>query len=90
MAKNPPTGDNARKEAVRKQPQTFNPIPGQYGKRDADTGRFPDVKEDGKPFRGVRRERKNYSSKIRTATRWVAVLIFGPAACKVCAGGQGG
>ncbi|MCA8831921.1 hypothetical protein [Hymenobacter pini] len=58
MAKNPPTGDNARKGAVRKRSQTFNPTTEQYVKRDAETGRFMDVKEDGKPFKGVRREKK--------------------------------
>ncbi|WP_019946932.1 hypothetical protein [Hymenobacter aerophilus] len=58
MATNPPTGDNARKGAVRKRSQTFNPVAKQFVKRDAETGRFMDVKEDGKPFKGVRRERK--------------------------------
>ena len=58
MAKNPPTGDNARKGAVRKRSQTYNPATDQYVKRDTDTGRFMDVKEDGKPFKGVRREKK--------------------------------
>lgn len=58
MATNPPTGEKARKGAVRKWSQTFNPVTDQYVKRDADTGSFLDVKEDGKPFKGVRRERK--------------------------------
>ncbi|MBG8554002.1 hypothetical protein [Hymenobacter guriensis] len=58
MATNPPTGDNARKGAVRRRSQTFNPVTKQFVKRDAETGRFLDVKEDGKPFKGVRKERK--------------------------------
>lgn len=58
MATNPPTGDNARKGAVRKRSQTFNPTTGLYVKRDAETGRFLDVKEDGTPFKGVRKERR--------------------------------
>ncbi len=58
MATNPPTGDNARKGAVRKRSQTYNPVTEQYVKRDSETGRFLDVKEDGKPFKGVRKERK--------------------------------
>ena len=58
MATNKPTGDNARKGAVRKRSQTYNPVTEQYVKRDTDTGRFLDVKEDGKPFRGVRKEKK--------------------------------
>lgn len=62
MAKNPPTGDNAREGAVRKQSQTYSPTTDQYVNRDADTGRFLDVKEDGTPFKGVRRERKRSTS----------------------------
>lgn len=58
MATNPPTGDKARKGAVRKRSQTYNPTTGQYVKRGADSGRFLDVKQDGKPFKGVRREKK--------------------------------
>jgi hypothetical protein len=58
MATNKPTGDNARKGAVRKRSQTYNPVTEQYVKRDTDTGRFLDVKEDGKPFKGVRKEKK--------------------------------
>lgn len=58
MATNKPTGDNARQGAVRKRSQTYNPVPEQYVKRDTDTGRFLDVKEDGTPFKGVRREKK--------------------------------
>ena len=62
MATNPPTGDNARKGAVRKRSQTFNPVTKRFIKRDAETGRFMDVKEDGKPFKGVRKERKRRST----------------------------
>ena len=62
MATNPPTGDNARKGAARKRSQTFNPVTKQFVKRDADTGRFLDVKEDGKPFKGVRKEKKQRPS----------------------------
>ncbi len=58
MATNPPIGDGARKGSVRKRSQTFNPITKQFVKRDTDTGRFLDVKEDGKPFKGVRREKR--------------------------------
>lgn len=61
MATNPPTGDNARKGAVRKRSQRsqmFNPVTKQFVKRDAETGRFLDVKQNGKPFKGVRKEGK--------------------------------
>jgi len=57
MATNPPTGDGRRRGAVRQRSQTFNPKTQQYVKRDAGTGRFMDVKQDGKPFKGVRKER---------------------------------
>ncbi|SHL75730.1 hypothetical protein [Hymenobacter psychrotolerans] len=62
MATSPPTGDNARKGAVRKRSQTFNPATKQFVKRDAKSGRFLDVKEDGKPFKGVRKEKKQRPS----------------------------
>lgn len=54
MAKN--TGRGYRKGAVDKRSQTFNPHTGQWIKRDDDTGKFMDVKQDGTPFKGVRRE----------------------------------
>lgn len=57
MATNPPTGDGRRQGAVRRRSQTLNPKTGQYVKRNSDTGRFMDVKQDGKPFKGVRKER---------------------------------
>ena len=57
MATNPPAGDNHRIGAVRKRSQVLNPRTGQYVKRDAETGRFMDVKQDGTPFKGVRKEK---------------------------------
>ena len=57
MAVNRPYGDGARKGAVRKRSQTFNPKTKQFVKRNSDTGQFMDVKQDGKPFKGVRKER---------------------------------
>lgn len=57
MATNPPTGDGHRKGAVRDRSQTKTPS-GHYVKRDADTGRFMDVKTSSKmPFKGVRKEK---------------------------------
>ncbi|MGB1582456.1 MAG: hypothetical protein ACPHCI_01570 [Solirubrobacterales bacterium] len=56
MAKNAPTGDNARRGAVRDRSQVQMPN-GHWVKRNADDGRFMDVKSDGKPFKGVRREK---------------------------------
>ena len=57
MAVNKPTGDNARKGAVRQRSQVLNPKNNSYVKRDAETGRFIDVKSDNKPFKGVRKEK---------------------------------
>jgi transcriptional regulator with XRE-family HTH domain len=56
-ASNPPKGDGYRKGAVRDRSQTYNTKTEQYVKRDGDTGRFLDVKQDGNKFKGVRREK---------------------------------
>lgn len=57
MAKNNPTGDNARKGAVKDRSQVQNPKTGLYVKRDTQTGRFMDVKTTGGKFKGVRKEK---------------------------------
>jgi len=57
MATNPPTGDGHRNGQVRERSQTLNPRTDQYVKRDTNTGRFMDVKSDGTPFKGVRKEK---------------------------------
>jgi hypothetical protein len=58
MAKNKPYGDSHRIGAVRDRSQTQTPS-GHYVNRDADTGRFMEVKTSDKtPFKGVRREKK--------------------------------
>lgn len=57
MATNPPAGDGHRNGAVRQRSQTYNPQSQRWTKRDSTTGRFMDQKADGKPFKGVRRER---------------------------------
>ena len=56
MATNPPKGDGHRNGMVRGRSQTYNPKTEQWVKRDTDTGRFMDVKQDGTPFKGVRKE----------------------------------
>lgn len=56
MAKNKPYNDGQRKGAVRDRSQTLNPKTGNWTKRDSDTGKFMDVKQDNKPFKGVRKE----------------------------------
>ena len=57
MATNPPSGDRHRNGAVKGRSQTFNPKTEQLVKRDSETGRFMDVKKDGTPFKGVRKEK---------------------------------
>lgn len=57
MATNKPYGDNARKGAVRDRSQVLNTKTGLYVKRDAETGRFMDVKTTGGKFKGVRKEK---------------------------------
>lgn len=54
MAKN--TGNGHRTGAVKDRSQVYNPKTDTYVKRDTDTGRFMEVKEDGKPFKGVAKE----------------------------------
>jgi hypothetical protein len=57
MATNPPKGDGHRNGAVKERSQVYNPKSETWVKRDAETGRFMDQKSDGKPFKGVRKER---------------------------------
>ena len=57
MAKNDPVGDNARRGAVKDRSQVQNPQNGNWTQRDTDSGRFMDQKQDGTPFKGVRREK---------------------------------
>ena len=57
MAKNDPVGDNARRGAVKDRSQVQNPLNDNWTKRNSDTGRFMDQKQDGTPFKGVRKEK---------------------------------
>ncbi len=57
MATNNPTGDNARKGAVKDRSQFQNPKTGLYTKRDTGNGQFMDVKTSGGKFKGVRKEK---------------------------------
>lgn len=56
MAVNKPYGDGHRIGAVRQRSQTQTHS-GHWVKRDAETGQFMNVKSDGKPFKGVRKEK---------------------------------
>lgn len=68
MAKNAPTGDNARKGAVKKRSQLPNPLFGTFTKRDKNTGEFMDVKQDDKKFKGVRMEKGAAAAKPASKT----------------------
>jgi len=56
MATNPPKGDGHRNGAVRDRSQVENPKTGIWTKRGPD-GKFMDGKSDGKPFKGVTKEK---------------------------------
>ena len=77
MASN--TGKDSRKGTVSKRTQVYNPSTGHYVKRDSETGRFMDVKSDGKPFKGVVKEKSsvksNPSVKKSTATKAEKAVI---------------
>ncbi len=55
MGKN--TNNDYRQGAVKDRTQVHNPKTDTWVKRDANTGRFMDGKQDGKPFKGVRKEK---------------------------------
>ena len=57
MATNPPSDDGHRNDQVKERSQVHNPKNDTWTKRDTKTGRFMDVKKDGTPFKGVRKER---------------------------------
>lgn len=57
MATNAPVGDGHRNGAVKKRSQVKNPKNKRFIKRNADDGKFMDVKSDSDPFKGVRKEK---------------------------------
>jgi hypothetical protein len=54
MARN--TGQGFRRGEVTGRSQVLNPKTGDWVKRDTKTGQFIRVKDDGQPFKGVRKE----------------------------------
>lgn len=56
MATNKPYGDGHRIGAVKQRSQFQTPT-GLWAKRNSTTGRIMDVKQDGTPFKGVRKEK---------------------------------
>ncbi len=59
MATNKPTGDKARKGAVKKRSQLKTKTQGKdsWTKRSNESGKFMDIKKSKKKFKGVRREK---------------------------------
>lgn len=57
MAVNKPSGDNARKGAVKKRTQLKNPLTKTSTKRNKKGGQFMAVKKSAKKFKGVRNEK---------------------------------
>ncbi len=57
MAKNGKVGDGHRNGEVVKRSQVLNTKTKLFVKRDADTGKFMDVKTTGGKFKGVRKEK---------------------------------
>jgi len=56
MATNKPYGDTHRNGAVKMRSQFQTPS-GLWAKRDTETGKIMDLKQDGSPFKGVRKEK---------------------------------
>ena len=56
MAKNGKPG-GGRVGQVTRRSQAHNPVTDQWVKRNTSDGRFMDVKQDGTPFKGVRKEK---------------------------------
>jgi hypothetical protein len=55
-------GKGSRQGAIRERSQVYNPTTGNYVKRDTNTGKFLEVKSDGQPFKGVRKEKSSIKS----------------------------
>lgn len=58
MATNGKIGDGHRNGQIKERSQVHNPLTDKWTKRDTETGRFMDVKQDGDPFKGVRKEKE--------------------------------
>lgn len=67
MAKNKEAGDNRRVGAVKSRSQIKNAITGTWTKRDDKSGKFLDVKDDKKPFKGVRKKKSGATTQTVAA-----------------------
>lgn len=57
MATNGEKGDGHRNGAVKGRDQVYNPQNGKWVKRNTEDGKFLDVKQDGKLFKGVKKSK---------------------------------
>lgn len=85
MARNKEVGDNRRVGAVKKRSQIKNKLTGTWTKRDDDTGKFLDVKDDAKPFKGVRKPAAKSKVKVKVKAVAKKVAAKKPAAKKLAA-----
>lgn len=65
MATNKPYGDNRRIGAVKNRSQFQTPS-GLWAKRDTETGRIMDLKQDGTPFKGFGKKMSGLACTTRT------------------------
>ena len=63
------TNKGHRKGAVKERSQFYNAATGHYIKRDAETGRILEVKKDGTPFKGVRKETSEITYKANPSVK---------------------
>lgn len=63
------TNKGHRKGAVKERSQFLNPATGHYIKRDTNTGRILEVKKDGTPFKGVKKESTAATYKANPAVK---------------------
>lgn len=57
MAKNPPYGDGHRHGAVKDRSQVYNDKIDRWIKRDTGNGQFIGQKDDGTPYKGIKKEK---------------------------------
>jgi hypothetical protein len=69
------TGNGSRKGAVKNRVQYFSAHTGHYIKKDSETGLILEVKEDGQPFKGVRKLKTNAKSRIEDLPYEVAAKL---------------
>lgn len=70
MTKN--TGKGYRKGSIRDRTQVQNPKTDNWTKRDAESGRFMDVKEDRQAFKGVTKETSLADKKMMRAWKTIS------------------